>query len=110
MSNLESLRAIGGLVAAQPVAKEIAFKLDGDEEYKATIHVKKLSVGEQERIFTTLGDGDESRTARMIAEIVTLGESGEEKIAFADAYAFHPGLATAIMKAIGDLNGIKPKN
>lgn len=81
MSTLKELKALGGLVPTAPIKKEIKFKLDGEDEFTASIHVKKLSVGDWEVIFLAPGD-ERSRTAKLISETVTLGDDGKEKLSF----------------------------
>lgn len=106
MSSLKDLKAMGAFVPEKPLKKEIRFKLDGDEEFVATVHVKKVGIGDYESLF--LGDKEErSRTAKAISEIVTLGDDGKEKIGFEDAYKLHPSLAGAMLNAINEVNATK---
>lgn len=111
MSTFAELKALGAFVDGEPVQKSISFKLDGDDAITATIFVKKLSVGESERIFLASGADKESRTAKMIAELVLLGD-GSERLSFQDAYKLHPRIAQAMIQAIGEVNGLtdQPKN
>lgn len=106
MSTLKDLQGLGAFVSDKPVRKDITFKLDGDEEYSATIHVKKLSVGDYDALFLG-GPEERSRTARMISDAITLGDNGAERIKFEDAYRLHPRLATAMVTAFNEVNGTK---
>ena len=103
MTTLEDLKALGGVVPDAPVAKEIAFKIDG-QEYTATIYVRKLSIGDHEKLFAN-DEGDYA--ARLISHAVRLGDGGKESISFQDAYQLHPSLAEAMMNAIKEVNGGK---
>lgn len=103
MSSLKDLQALGAFVSDKPVKKEITFKLDGDDEYTATIHVKKLSVGDYETLFLTEKE-DRSRTATMISQAVTLGPDGKERISFEQAFKLHAGLAGAMVNAFNEVN------
>jgi len=103
MSSLNDLKAVGAFVVDELVKKDIKFKLD-DEEHEFQIFVRRLSIGLQEEIFMSGGDSDKSRTAKMISEAVRLGETGEERMSFQDAYKLHPVIAVAMSKAIGEVN------
>jgi hypothetical protein len=114
VSSLDELRQLGGFVSDRKVEREITFSIDGEGPNTATIFVKKLSVGEHERIFLSpeLDDERRSRMALMISECVSLGESGDEAIPFREAYTLHPDLANAMIKAIGSVNkraNVNPK-
>lgn len=106
MSSLKELRAIGGFISAVPVKKEIKFNTDGDDEYTATIHVRRLSAGDYETIFVAESEG-RSRTASIISQCVTLGPAGKEKVSFEDAYRMHPNLAGAMVNAFNEVNSPK---
>ena len=103
MSSLKELQALGAFVSDKPVKKEITFKLDGDEEHTAVIHVKKLSVGDYESLFLTEKE-ERSRTATLIAQAVSLGPDGKERISFEQAYKLHAGLAGAMVNAFNEVN------
>ena len=106
MTSMKELKAKGGIVSSVPVKKEIKFKLDGDDEFTASIFVKKLAIGDYESLF--LVDGEErSRTAKIISEAVTLGDDGKEKISFKDAFQLHPALAGAMIVAFNEVNAAK---
>jgi hypothetical protein len=106
MTKLSDLKELGAFLGAEPVRRTITFKLDGDDEYTAEIHIKKLSVGEQERLSMRSADDTKSRRAVMISELVTLGEDGKEPIPYVDAYSLHPGLGKAMIAAISQVNGV----
>ena len=106
MSSLKDLQNMGGFVSTVPVKKEIKFKIDGDDEFTAIIHVRKLSAGDYETLFVSDSEG-RSRTASVISQCVTLGESGKEKVSFEDAYRLHPNLATAMVNAFNEVNAAK---
>lgn len=106
MSTLKELETMGGFVSDKPVKKEITFTLDSEEEITATIHVKRLNIGEFEGLF--LADPDErARTAKAISVGIRLGENGTEVIPFEKAYKLHPRLAAAMFNAFNEVNMAK---
>jgi hypothetical protein len=106
MTSMKDLKAKGGIVSSVPIKKEIKFKLDGDDEFTASIFVKKLAIGDYESLFL-VDNEDRSRTAKIISEAVTLGDDGKEKISFKDAYQLHPALAGAMIVAFNEVNAAK---
>jgi hypothetical protein len=103
--SLDEFRAVGGFVDDRLVEREITFSIDGEGPYEAVVFVKKLSIGEHERVFLREEAGKKrSRMAHLISECVTLGAKGEESIPFEDAYKLHPELGRAMMDAIGEVN------
>lgn len=106
MSSLSDLKNLGGIVSDRPIRKSITFNLGGDDDLTADIHVKRLSVGDYESLFLS-GNDEKSRTARVIAETITLGPDGKERISFQDAYRLHPNLASAMIEAFNEVNGSK---
>ena len=108
MSSLKDLMSLGGIIPNDLVKKEIKFTLDDDTEHTATVFVRRLSVGLQEEIYGSETNVS-SRTAKMISEAVSLGESGAERISYEDAYKMHPGLALAMVEAIREVNRRKER-
>lgn len=105
MTTLKDIQTIGGFVPDKPVKREIKFTLGG-EELIATIHVKKMNIGEFETLF--LGDTEErARTAKAISVCVRLGEDGKEVIPFEMAYKLDPSLAGAMFHALNEVNTVK---
>lgn len=103
MNSIEELRAIGAFVNGAPVVKRIVFTING-QEYDATVHVRRRSLGEQERIFQrTREQKDPRAAAATIATLVHLGENGEETLTIDDAAALHPALADAMLAAIHEV-------
>lgn len=113
MSNLNDLKQLGAFIVVDDlVQKEIKFKLtDDSEELSCIIHIRRLSIGVHEAIW---GDGAEgskgSKTARLLSEAIRLGENGEEKMSYAEAFSLHPRIALAMSTAISDVNGGDRKN
>lgn len=106
MSTLKELRGLGAFIPDKPIKKEIKFKLDSDEELSASIHVKRLSIGDYESLILNETD-TRSRTAKMISSAITLGDDGKERISFEDAYRLHPSLAGAMISAFNEVNSAK---
>lgn len=109
MLTLQNLKDTGGFIASAPVKREIKFKLDDDQEVAGFIHVKRLSIGDYEKLFVLTPD-EQSKTAHLISETVSLGENGEEKISFTDAYQLHPSLAASMLSAFNEVNKGQKKN
>jgi hypothetical protein len=108
--NLQQLNDLGGFIPDELVKKEIKFKLDEEgEEHVAEIFVRRLSIGVHEAIWRNATE-DMSQTAKMLAEAIRLGENGEEKLTYEDAYRLHPKIALAMSQAIGEVNGGERKN
>lgn len=102
MTTLKELKAQGAVVSDKPIPKEIEYTLDG-ETYKATVHIKRFGIGEYESLFSNDAD-KRSRTALTIAQAVTLGSDGKERITFEDAYRLRPELAAAMLAAFNEVN------
>lgn len=105
---LAELLAAGAFVPREPVAREIKWKM-GDNEFTATVFIKCMSVGDQERVvdrFDRKGGGGSLRyKAATISALVGFGDSGEEQMTVEQADSLHINLADALMEAIADVNG-----
>lgn len=99
--NLSEIRNAGGFIPAEPVRVPVEWK-----EFKFDVWVKRLSFGDVESLF---GSDDRSRSARMIAAAVLLGEN-KEPISYDDAYRLDVSLATKLIEAFNSVNGNAPKN
>lgn len=111
MSNVKDLIDMGAFIPEGLVKKEIKFSLDKDDgdDISVTIHIRRLSIGAHEKIWESGQDGS-SKTAKLLAAAVRLGENGEESMTYAQAYSLHPRLALAMSKAITEVNGGDRKN
>lgn len=113
MKSLEEFRAAGAFLDRAPVQKVIKFALGG-EEHEATIHVLRLSLAQQERMYAKLADksgGDDPKMrAVMIATLVRLGENGDEQISIDEARDLDATISNAMIEAIGEVNGSAAKN
>jgi hypothetical protein len=98
--NLAEIRNIGAFVSAEPVKQEIQWK-----EYRFDVFVKRLSFGDVENLY---GSDDRSRSARMIATAILLGEN-KEAISYEDAFRLDVGLATKLIEAFNAVNGVDQK-
>ena len=106
---LNDLNSSGAFVSAAPVKRSITFTLDDGEQRSGDIHVKRLSIGDHEKLF--LGAPDkESRTALLISEVITLGDDGRERISFEKAYQLHPSIAGAMIQQFNEVNKGGEKN
>lgn len=98
--NLAEIKNIGGFVSSEPVKHEIEWK-----EYRFNVFVKRLSFGDVENLY---GFDDRSRSARMIATAILLGEN-KEAISYEDAFRLDVGLATKLIEAFNAVNGLDQK-
>lgn len=98
--NLAEIRNIGGFVPAEPTKREIVWK-----DYRFDVFVKRLSFGDVEQLYSV---NDGSRSARMIAAAVLLGEN-KEPITYADACRLDVSLATKLIEAFNAVNGVDEK-
>lgn len=102
MSDIDFLKSFGGIVNSDPVRKTVNFKLKG-KDYSFDIGVMEFSVDDHERLF--LGAADESQSAKLISQVVRLGENLDQSMKLEDAKKLHPTVATAFMKAFNEVNG-----
>lgn len=110
MINLKQLNDLGAFVSEELVPREIKFKLDDDgEEVTAQIMVRRLSIGHYESMWADIKE-DTSKTARMLAESIRLGENGTEKMTYEQAYQLHAKIALAMSEAVAAVNGGERKN
>lgn len=105
MTTLQDLKTLGAFAAEKPVRKEIHFEIDGTE-YDAVIHVRQLGIGGYESIFTEDGD-HRSQSAKAISEAILLGEKGDERISFEQAYRLKTALASKMLEAFNEVNAPK---
>ena len=103
---LKQLEALGGFISAKPVEREIKFTLDDGKEYTAKVHVRRLALGEYERVAVASKDEKYSRSARIISEAVFFGD-GSERIPVEKSDRLHQSLANAILSAFHEVNGGK---
>jgi len=110
MSNLKDLMDMGAFIPEELVMKEIKFKFDEDgEETTAVIHIRRLGIGVFEAIWGEEKEGV-SKTAKLLSEAIRLGEKGDERMTYAQAYSLHPKIAVAMSTAISEVNGSERKN
>lgn len=99
--NLSEIKAAGGFIPAEPVKVPVEWK-----DYKFDVWVKRLSFGDVEGLFAA---DDRSRSARMIAAAVLMGED-KEPISYEDAYRLDVSLASKLIEAFNSVNGVQPGN
>lgn len=99
--NLSEIRNAGGFIPSEPVKVPVEWK-----EYQFDVFVKRLAFGDVESLF---GSDDRSRSARMIASAILLGEN-KEPISYEDAYRLDVSLATKLIEAFNSVNGPATKN
>lgn len=99
--NLQEIKAAGAFISTEPVKVPVEWK-----EYKFDVFVKRLSFGDVEGLFAA---DDRSRSARMIAAAVLLGED-KEPISYDDAYRLDVSLASKLIEAFNSVNGAQAGN
>lgn len=109
-ASISSLVAMGAVVDAAPVAREIRFKLADGVEQSCTIHVRRMSVGDHEKyakLAAASGDDERSIAAVIISNSITVGPNGEEVIPYRMAYQLHTAVANAMVDAVNEVNDEK---
>lgn len=99
--NLAELKNVGAFIPAEPVKVPVEWK-----GYTFDVWVKRLSFGDLESLFAA---DDRSRSARMIAAALLLGEN-KEPISYDDAYRLDVSLASKLIEAFNSVNGVQPGN
>ena len=102
MSSIDFLNEVGAIVSSTPVRKTVKFKLKG-KEHSFDVGVLEFSVDDHERLF--LGAADESQTARLISQVIRIGDDMTQQLTIEQAKKLHPNVATAFMKVFNEVNG-----
>lgn len=102
---LSDLQAMGGFVDAEPVKKEVSWKLSGDG-HKATVFVVRQPFGKVEAALAG-ADKDRSQGAQLISMCIRLGEDAQEQLTYEQAYNLHPAVAWAFVGVINEVNSPK---
>ena len=95
--NLGQLKEIGGFIQSEPVKVPVEWK-----GHTFDVFIKKLAFGDVEALLAN--EDDRSRSAKMIAASVLLGDD-QEAISYEDAYRLDVSLATKLIQAINQANG-----
>jgi len=101
--NLNDLKNAGAFVGAGLTKVSISWERGPEDTLSFEVHVAPLSFGEVERILREESEG-KSRVANLISSAIRLGETGQERLTYMDAYNLEPGLAKAFAKAVGEAN------
>lgn len=109
--NLDELISKGAFVPAAPIPTEVTWtRLDADGKEISdtfTVHIKRRSYGVMERVFKADPENpDRSINAQFISESVLFGDGGVEQMSYEQAFQLDPSLATVLMKAVREVNGI----
>lgn len=109
--NLAEFKAKGACVDLAPVQRSINWSHtdeDGEEiTDNFTVWVQRLSFGVVDRM-SKATDSDRSRNAELIAACIRLGAHAEETFPYDVAYSLHTSLAVELVRAIGEVNRMKP--
>ena len=99
--NLSELKNAGAFISTEPVKVPVEWK-----GHQFDVWVKRLSFGDVETLFAA---DDRSRSARMIASAILLGEN-KEPISYDDAYRLDVSLASKLIEAFNSVNGAQAGN
>lgn len=111
--DLQWLQDSGGIVPQVPVTKEVSWthlNPEGDEVTDTfSVRVKRLTVGELERLWAEAGKNPgRSHSATMLSETVILGDEGEERLSYEQAFRLDPTLADALLAdAVNPVNPLR---
>ncbi len=94
--NLSELKNAGAFISTEPVKVPVEWK-----GHQFDVWVKRLSFGDVETLFAA---DDRSRSARMIACAVLLGEN-KEPISYEDAFRLDVSLASKLIEAFNSVIG-----
>lgn len=114
--NLDELISRGAIVPSTPVPTEVTWPRSEEDGGDVTfiVHIKRRSYGVMERVFKTDPENpDRSINAQFISESVLFGDGGSEQMSYEQAFQLEPSLATVLMKAVREVNGLgrtEPKN
>jgi hypothetical protein len=97
------LQKIGGFVPSEPLKTDVTWTPPEGDQVTFAVHVKRLSAGALERLWSE-NRKDRSHSAALIADAVTLGEKGEERLSYEQAFQLAPSLATALLDCIDRIN------
>jgi hypothetical protein len=114
--DLQWLRDNGGIVPQTPVTREVSWTHPGPDGQDVTdtftVRVKKLSAGAIERLYAESGKRTRtSYSATMIAETIVLGEEGDERLTYEQAFDLDPTLAEVLLRdAVHHVNPVRRRS
>jgi len=97
---LERLKEMGAFVPKLPIAVTVSW--NGTE---IPLFVRRLGIGDAQRIATPIGDTPREMTAATIEVAVCLDAEGKEKFPYQEAYRLVPKLAELILTEVARING-----
>lgn len=107
--DLAELQKIGGFVPSEPVQQEVSWTPPEGEPVTFAVHIRKLSAGSIERLWSDTRK-DRSHMAGLIAESVLLGDKGDGRLTYDQAFSLDPTLAEAFVTAIDQVNPLKKRS
>jgi hypothetical protein len=111
--DLKQLQELGGFVPKLPIKRPVTWQPVNDDgtpkgdELTFDVFIRKLSFGALERLFDDKQPIDRQRMSAYIADAVSLGDEGKQRISYQQAMELEPTLATALMNAVGEVNSVK---
>lgn len=101
--NLSSMKAVNGFVEANAHPVDIEFEIDG-EKHEYQVFVRKFRFD----TFTGLSNNEDASINLVWKGIVD--ENCKELFTYDQACSLHPGLATALINAVTEVNTFKKKS
>ena len=112
--DLKQLQELGGFVPRAPIKRPMKWQPLNDDgtpkgdELTFDVFIRRLSFGKLEMLFDEKHQPlDRARMSAYIADAVSLGDDGKQRISYQQAMELDPTLATVLMSAIGEVNGAK---
>lgn len=103
--DLKTLQQQGGFIDETPVKESVTWRRGDGDEVKFDVHVVRQPFGVVDEVLKT-SDG-RSQSARMISNCIRLGEKGQERLTYDQAFVLDPALAFALIGAINRVNAKK---
>lgn len=100
--DLKQLKDRGGIVPSDLVKKAVEWDHNG-ELVTFDVFVKRLSFGDVERVLEEEARG-KNRVANLIAASIRLGEEGNERLSYDEAFQLTPSLAKVFATAVSEVN------
>lgn len=101
--NLTALKKVKGFVDNAAVKTEVKFEIDG-VEHEFEVYCRKFRFD----TFTNLNASENASVNMVLKGIVD--ENGKDLFTYEQACSLHPNLATALIRAVTDVNTFKKKN
>jgi hypothetical protein len=106
---IKELQELGGFVSPTPEKQEVTWHPPTGEPVTFSVHIKKLSGGAIERLWSKTSS-DQSNAAALIAASVTLGDDGKDQFTYQQAFDLEPTLMEVLLGAVDKVNPLKKRS